>query len=394
MEEQLITSLEEQLITSLISGKHEISKMMLKYRATPWCKCIGSPESESDGEKKLKYRACKDCMPPVTSKDLPPQSHGGDLFQHSQWSALYLEKWFNDTSNEYHKLKQIINDVVNSPLFNTIISDDQNKKIRFLQLCGFLHDIGKGGDCSENSDLGNCEFYDMYSNTKWAGVGGEQFHPAICKQITLEPGMRYDGQLQILMDEITQPGMYKDGMCAKVIISLCGALHWEFGKLNIPAGNGGITENQYIDKIIDEINTVNTRCKIDLKRYICTLTKLFMAVSCADIAAASNEELLGHEDLNIRPAKEIYVNEGGAWKKYDFRTEHKRYIDSVLEGIRLRYRPRCGLPAAGGKKKRKSIKIKSIKRKSIKRKSIKRRSIKRKSIKRRSMKRDLKGRKK
>ena len=343
----------DEIIKSLIDGTHTISKEMLKYKATPWCNC------KPDGGNE--WGPCKDCTPPIADADVPPQSHGGDLFQHSQWSALYLKTWYSELT--YDRLNTIINEVVNSQLFKRIISDDIETNLRFLQLCGFLHDIGKGGDCSHPSCIG----YDMYHPQKYGDRG--DIHPIICKQVIMNPGERYNGQLQKLMDEIIKN--YKDGDTAQVIIALCGALHWEFGKLNIPAPNGLLIDD-YIKILRNEITDINTY-GINLIDEICTLTKLVMSISCADIAAASNRGI----PQKYNPHLEIYNNNGGPWLAYNFNEKQQFFIDQVLKEV-------CAEPTrarmGGKKKKRRSKKRRSKKRRS-KKKAIKKKTINKKTIK-------------
>ena len=95
------------LIHDLLNGKHNLSEQMMKYIATPApCYC-----HETDN--------CN-CY----------QSHGGDLFQHSQWSALYLTMWLKTEyiNKDENYLHTLLTEIVNSDLLKTVISNDDEKK--------------------------------------------------------------------------------------------------------------------------------------------------------------------------------------------------------------------------------------------------------------------------
>ena len=290
---------------NLLNGTHAISREMKKYIATPWCQC--SPTNE--------WKACAECKPPMKSAGVV-QSHGGDLFQHSQWSALYLTLWY-EQAKLYPKLHQLLTQVVNSKLFTTVISDDLQEKIGFLQLCGFLHDIGKGGDGE----------YDMYSSKKYDGKGDE-VHPEYSKNYILNPGKKYNNLLAPFLEKLFM--RYKNPTQARMIIVLCAAVHWDFGKLNIPLGSPGyMTPKQYIKGV----RQVAKSLTIYANDFI-TLVKLCMVVSCADIASAYNVELIENSVKNrisdIVIAKATHLSNGSAWTEKQFNINHPKYIRQVL----------------------------------------------------------------
>jgi len=293
----------------LLNGTHPVAREMKKYIATPWCQC--SPTNE--------WKACAECKPPMKSASVV-QSHGGDLFQHSQWSALYLTLWY-ERAKLYPKLHQLLTQVVKSKLFTTVISDDLQEKIGFLQLCGFLHDIGKGGDGE----------YDMYAEKKYAGKG-DQAHPEYSKNYILNPGKKYNNLLAPLLEELFM--RYKNPTQARMIVVLCAAVHWDFGKLNIPDGSPGhLTPTQYI-KGVREMAKSLTIYKRDANDFI-TLIKLSMVVSCADIASAYNVELLKNSGSqnrigDIAIAKATHLSKGSAWTEKEFNIKHPKYIRQVL----------------------------------------------------------------
>ena len=131
------------------------------------------------------------------------QSHGGDLFAHSQWSALQIINWF-ENNNEIIK---------NLDLPTTVV-------------CAFFHDIGKAYDCK----------YNMYDTTKYDGKG-DITHPEYCGDVIL-------GKIKLRKCTIDS-NIYDE--CINVndllknnfkdidlkLIALTAYMHWEFGKLNM-----------------------------------------------------------------------------------------------------------------------------------------------------------------
>ena len=336
-------------MNSLLNGSHPIAREMKKYIATPWCQCSLTKE----------WKDCSKCKPPMNAAKVV-QAHGGDLFQHSQWSALYVTLWYQQ-ANLYPKLHQLLTQVVNSKLFNTIISDDREEKIEFLQLCGFFHDIGKGGECT----TARCVTYDMYHAKKYEGRG-DQVHPEYSKNYILKPGKTYNQLLAPLLEELF--ARYKNPIQARLIVALCAAVHWDFGKLNIPSGvPGHLKPNQYIKGIRSNlreiINYINYGKAFSSNDFL-TVIKLCMAVSCADVASAYNTELMQNsvnkqsinkesinkqtinkqsinkESINkqtinnrignITIAKATHLSNGGVWTEKQFTKTHPKYIRQVL----------------------------------------------------------------
>ena len=300
-------------MNSLLNGTHPIAREMKKYIATAACNCAESNE----------WKICSKCKPPMKETGVV-QTHGGDLFQHSQWSALYITLWYQQ-ANLYPKLHQLLTQVVNSKLFNTIISDELQEKIEFLQLCGFLHDIGKGGECT----TARCVTYDMYHEKKYEGRG-DQVHPEYSKNYILNPSKTYNHLLGPFLEESF--ARYKNPSQARMIVALCAAVHWDFGKLNIPVGvPGHLKPKQYIKGIRREI--IKYKKTFSANDFL-TIIKLCMALSCADVASAYNTELIENSVNNhigtIQIAKATHLSYGGAWTGKKFNKTHPKYIRQVL----------------------------------------------------------------
>ena len=318
-------------IIQLLNGKHPLSQEMMRYISTPWCNC---------GE----YKSCVDCNPPLKKINAQGiQAHGGDLFQHSQWSALYLTNWFKDTN--YKKLHALLVEIMNSTLLNEIIATNEKNKLAFIQLCGFMHDICKGGD----------NVFDMYAKNKYGKNKTDADHPAICKQVLLEPGHRYNGILKQTLNAIL--ANYADKTQALAIMSICSAVHWNFGKLNMPLDRGGWTPQQYLDSIHKEKTEIEKRLKIKIVDPKNVLIKLCMVVGCSDVAASYNVELnsklLAKEGLTI--AKQTHLSNGASWTNHKFNKNHTKYINKVL-----------ALTLKSKTKKRRTLKRRTLKRRTLK----------------------------
>ena len=302
------------IINKLLNGTHPLSEMMKKYIATPWCKC-------QDGQ----WKSCVECVPPITTKEEQGnQSHGGDLFQHSQWSALYLTNWYMDNTN-YPDLNNLLVKIISSDLLKNIIGDDKNKVLEFVQACGFFHDICKGGD----------NIYDMYAPDKYGKDENgkninDSMHPEICSAVIIDPQNRYDGLLKTTLDEILNG--YKDPIKARIILSLCAATHWEFGKSNF---DPKYTADGYINFIVNKKNEIIQ--KVDATRIIedseNILIKLCMVLSCSDVASGYNDEIDENKVNGIKISEKTHKSNGAAWTNYNFKGNHPEKIKDVLNLI-------------------------------------------------------------
>jgi hypothetical protein len=326
------------IVNDLLNGTHKISEMMKTYLATPWCEC-----------QKGQWKSCVECDPPrKTKEEQGNQSHGGDLFQHSQWSALYLTKWYLDNNTKYTLLHNLLIEIINSNLLKTIIGDDKNKVLEFVQACGFFHDICKGGD----------GIFDMYASNKYGKGTSDSIHPEICSNVIIDPKNQYDGLLKTTLDEILKG--YQDPINARIILSLCAATHWEFGKLNYNFSKESddykkyIKENapKYIKFILDQKNKITQHVtstygvnvnNIEDSENI--LIKLCIVLSCSDVASGYNDELLNNNTdsaINIKQnvingitvSEKTHQSNGAAWVNFKLRENHPFIIEYVLNELK------------------------------------------------------------
>jgi hypothetical protein len=310
------------LIKQLLNGEHDLSKKMMEYIATPApCDCN-------------KTGNCK-CY----------QSHGGDLFQHSQWSALYLTMWL-ETNYEKEKekyLHTLLTEIMNSDLLKTVISNDEIERKEFIQLCGFMHDIGKGGDNKT----------DMYEKNKYIDYDekyiDDSYHPEVCKLVIIKPSDNlYDGIFKKLLIKLLEK--YFSQKKARFILALVAAVHWNFGKLNVE--NLNYTASNYISDFNAQIDDIKQKLGLELKDFPelfenNTAIKLCMVVSCSDIASGNNKELIGevntetndcdsteNKDIiidDIKVSKCTHLSNGSKW--IDMKTKYEKYILSILKEL-------------------------------------------------------------
>jgi hypothetical protein len=230
--------------TNSSSNIIKIKKAMTKYIASPWDAM--DRQIMNSGEYHKYLDACERmagpnfnrralCQSKINSSNASYpyqmrlcQSHSGNLFEHSQWSALQIIKWFN----------------INDPIVAKI---DMQTAI----VAAFFHDIGKGGDY-----VRTCEemcWYDMYSKEKYNGKGNA-VHPTYSGDMILglrpfrincKEGCEIDCDINI---KTVLENTFPDVNTSEV--ALAAEMHWEFGKLNIP----GKEESEKIEIYLSNFN--------------------------------------------------------------------------------------------------------------------------------------------
>ena len=218
------------------------------------------------------------------------QSHGGDLFAHSQWSALQIIKWFDDDDKIIDNLN--LNETV---------------------LCAFFHDIGKGYDC----------LFNMYDSQKY-DKKGDHVHPDYCGDVIL-------GKIELQKCDGTGKKInIKEFFTTNFNhydikhIALTAYMHWEFGKLNIG-------DDEYLSfRVFGYLHTFFQTClklELDPTEY---LLKLCIAVACADITASTNSRFTNHNfGDNITIAKQKYES-FNPWEYYKMNERYNDYRNHVL----------------------------------------------------------------
>ena len=323
------------IVDALLKGKHPLAQEMKRYIATPWCKCQDEV-----------YKDCLQCQPAKKTKTQQgPQAHGGDLFQHSQWCALYLTNWYLDATTEYKVLHRLLKDIIHSSFLKKITGTKENA-LEFVQVCGFFHDCCKGGD----------QIYDMYQPNKYGKGTNDSIHPDICHLQIISPKNSYHGLLGLALNEILNN--YKDSQVARFILSLVAATHWDFGKLNY---DKKFSIQDYIKFINLKKVQIATEMKLPKTSLVDdgnVLVKLCMVVSCADVAATYNKEINSTYVNGVAIAPLTHLSDGGAWIKFAFNKNHVAIIKNVLKALRGKSKT-VGKNKTVGKKnhKRKTRKI-------------------------------------
>ena len=218
------------------------------------------------------------------------QTHGGDLFAHSQWSALQIIKWFDEN--------------------NSLIEDlDINETV----LCAFFHDIGKGYDC----------IFNMYDSNKY-DKKGDHVHPNYCGNVIL-------GKIDVQKcdgtgEKINIKDFFNKYYSAYDIthIALTAYMHWEFGKLNIGP------DTELLFRVFGYLHTFFQTClklKIDHTE---KLLKLCIAIGCADITASTNSRFKDHNfGDKITIAKQRYAS-FNPWEFYGMEQKYINYRHHIL----------------------------------------------------------------
>lgn len=226
------------------------------------------------------------------------QSHSGNLFEHSQWSALQILKWYNEKN----------------PVMDGV-------DLRTAVIAAFFHDIGKGGDC-----VTTCKdtcWLNMYASKKYNGKGNA-IHPTYSGDMILGtiPFRLSCGQCNNncevnIKDVIAQA--FPDVSIQEV--ALAAFMHWEFGKLNIP----GKSEEEKIRIYLQNFRESCEKCNlVPTTKLLC----LCIAVACADITAGTNRRL--QPDINgIVPANEKFIGKD-PWVIFGMEGKYLEYREKVL----------------------------------------------------------------
>ena len=227
------------------------------------------------------------------------QSHSGNLFEHSQWSALQILKWYNE--------KDAVMD---------------NVDLRTAVVSAFFHDIGKGGDCV--SSCRNSCWHDMYADKKYNGKG-DGVHPTYSGDVILGKRMfklncdeKCTSGCEINIKEVLESS-FPDIPVNK--IALAAIMHWEFGKLNIP----GKSETEKIEIYLSSFKESCEKCHLVPSE---ELLRLCIAVACADISAGSNRRLKPNVN-GIVPASEKFIGKD-PWVIFGMDTKYLEYRAKVL----------------------------------------------------------------
>jgi hypothetical protein len=226
------------------------------------------------------------------------QSHSGNLFEHSQWSALQILKWFNEKN----------------PVMDGV-------DLRTAIVAAFFHDIGKGGDCVKTCK-DTC-WLNMYAAKKYNGKGNA-IHPSYSGDMILGSipfklsceQCNHNCEVNI-RDTIIEA--FPDIPINEV--ALAAFMHWEFGKLNIP----GKSEEEKIAIYLQNFKESCAKCGLTPSE---NLLKLCIAVACADITAGTNRRLQPNVN-GIVPTNEKFIGKD-PWVIFGMEAKYLEYREKVL----------------------------------------------------------------
>jgi len=226
------------------------------------------------------------------------QSHSGNLFEHSQWSALQIVKWNNEKN----------------PVMDGV-------DLRTAVVSAFFHDIGKGGDCVKTCK-DSC-WLNMYSAKKYNGQGNA-IHPTYSGDMILGTKLfklscqQCNHDCEVNIKEVIE-NAFPDIMIREV--ALAAFMHWEFGKLNIP----GKSEEEKIAIYLKNFKESCEKCELTPTD---NLLRLCIVVACADITAGSNRRLLPSVN-GIEPANEKFIGKD-PWVIFGMEGKYLEYREKVL----------------------------------------------------------------
>jgi len=295
------------------TAMNKIKRVMKTYIASPWDaidkNIINTSEYETilNEYKKINQSVNKKslCQTKInTTNQRYPfqqklcQSHSGNLFEHSQWSALQIIKWAND----------------NNPVMEGV-------DLKTAVVSAFFHDIGKGGDCIKTCKE-TC-WFNMYAQKKYNGKGNS-IHPTYsgdmilgnipfrlsCENCTVDCSVNIKDVIKETFPDLSIEE-----------IALAAVMHWEFGKLNIP----GKSEEEKISIYLNNFKEMCSKCGLNPSE---KLLRLCIVVACADITAGTNRRLL--PDVNgIQPAIEKFVGKD-PWVIFGMENKYLEYREKVL----------------------------------------------------------------
>ena len=269
------------------------------------------------------YQDCRLCGYPE-SYEYGVQSHGGDLFQHSQWTALNIDRWTREHP-DFRSLTFSFEIIKRDGFFQSLFNAEEYAKhdiqvddvgMFFIILCAFFHDIGKGGD----------GIYDMYAEGKYGEGTDDSAHPEVCAKKIINPERLYHNHLKTVLDYIFQLKIFVKPDYLRRLMAMTAHVHWEFGKLNIPLAKGGWQTDMYVKKIFEAIDLYELGRE---NRYL--IIRICMMISTADIAAGANHEIkLSSIDPNIKVAEMVHRSLGGPWANFAFNVKYNQYMNNVL----------------------------------------------------------------
>ena len=241
------------------------------------------------------------------------QSHGGNIFEHSQWSALHIYIWFNE---------------------KMYLTQELEKYKDLLLVAAFFHDIGKAGDC----------IFNVYDELKYNSKG-ESEHMFYSSELIM-------GRLKFILDCQTYhkkeldikeliKNIFKFNDDYIKIIALTAYMHWEFGKLNIPGNELIMKYSNYVDKFIlgfnlyfsdklskpfKSIKEINTHLKLNQSIDIIELLKCCIIISCADIASGTNLRVRNNfsEITNFKVSSLKYISKD-PWVSFKMNENYLNY---------------------------------------------------------------------
>lgn len=245
------------------------------------------------------------------------QFHAGHLYEHSMWTAMVIDRWFEERDKNAVDSGEKASDWLDG-----ITSEDRST----LVLAGFLHDVGKAanhnhyyqmtaGNAQLNTSTPHLKRYPVYHTIITHPDDGFKFlkmitpyNLSVIKKASRSYKDNFKNKGRFYFDRMFQELGLSDEQIK--IIQILTKVHWNFGGYLMIGSN----PSQFLLELKKSIEEVDYNNKmIDLR-----ILLLAIAIGAADVRGAQPEPRENFEDFKNRHT----------WFQanvFEYPTEHKQY---------------------------------------------------------------------
>ena len=285
--------------TTQLDHLYRVMKEMIH---SPWNPIDKNIMSVSDYIEN-KAKECGDVCPGVI------QSHGGNVYEHSVWSAMQVKQWSEQKN----------------PLMHGVDIDT-------AMVSALLHDIGKGGDC-----IKYCDDHDVcwYNTERYFAEGKQKddgYHLIFSGQILMGQRPFYLSCTIDSRDVLDVPNLVASlgEQVDPREVALASYMYWEVGRLNI-----GKPE-EFTNRLRRWYDMFMISCaRVGLVPTE-SLVRLCIVVAAADISAGTNIRLKGQNLPSQYRVGEvpgtIYIS-SDPWTKFHMDKQIHRYQQNIIDFV-------------------------------------------------------------